>query len=91
MSTSFHHVHHKYRNVYTYNKKKENKLCSKFKQTTTSIMEIDHYQDALKWGLFSTEKEKNSERKEERFQKHKKLFTKKVEDKKDKHMIAMCL
>ena len=58
MSTSFHHVHHKYRNVYTYNKKKENKLCSKFKQTTTSIMEIDHYQDALKWGLFSTEKEK---------------------------------
>lgn len=67
MSTSFHHVHHKYRNVYTYNKKKENKLCSKFKQTTTSIMEIDHYQDALKWGLFSTEKEKAQKEKKKTF------------------------
>lgn len=67
MSTSFQRVHHKYRGVYTYNKKKENKLSSKFKQTTTSIMEIDHYQNALKRGLFSTEKEKTQKEKKKAF------------------------
>ena len=67
MSTSFQRVHHKYRNFYTCNKKKENKLSSKLKQTTTSIMEIDHYQNALKRGLFSSEKEKTQKEKKKAF------------------------
>ena len=30
-------------------------------------MEIDHYQDALKWGLFSMEKEKTQKEKKKDF------------------------
>lgn len=71
-SASFQRVHQTNRTVYTYSSKKTKSYSRRHEQTSKSIMEVDHYQNALKKGLLNTEKQKILKEKKKVFEKKKK-------------------
>ena len=77
MSSNFLQAHYESRSFYTYNKKKTNRLSSKSKQTSNSILEVDHYQNALKKGFLNVEKQKALKEKMKVFEKTRKTTSKK--------------
>lgn len=71
-SASFQRVHQTNRTVYTDSSKKTKSYSRRHEQTSKSIMEVDHYQNALKKGLVNTEKQKILKEKKKVFEKKKK-------------------
>ena len=71
-SANFQRVHQASRTVYTYNSKKNKSYSKRHEQTSKSILEVDHYQNALKKGLVNTEKQKILKEKKKVFDKKKK-------------------
>lgn len=72
MSSNFRQAHYESRSFYTYSKKKSNRLSSKSRQTSNSILEVDHYQNALKKGFLNIEKQKALKEKMKVFEKTRK-------------------
>ena len=77
MSANFRQAHYESRSFYTYSRKKSNRLTSKSKQTSNSILEVDHYQNALKKGFLNVEKQKALKEKMKVFEKARKTASKK--------------
>ena len=71
-SKSFQQAAGKPKTFYTYNHKKETKMTNKIKKPSVSVLEIDHYNAALKKGVFNAEKEKIRKEKKKAFEKAKK-------------------
>lgn len=69
-SNNFQRYYWENRTVYTHHQKKETQTFRKLKKThTTSLLEVDHYQNALKRGEFSTAKQKIQNEKRKYFKK----------------------
>ena len=72
ISGSFDYIHSRHTTYYAYNKKRGNKTTTRAQQMSKSLLEIDHYQNALKNGVFNTEKQKILKEKKKTFHKTKK-------------------
>ena len=59
-SNRFDRIHGQNRTVYTYNKKKETKMSNQITNGMNQkrLLEVDHYQKALKSGVFNVDKHK---------------------------------
>ena len=70
-SNNFQRYYWENRTIYTHRQRRETQTFRKLKTYTTSLLEVEHYQNALKRGEFSTAKQKIQNEKRKYFKKSK--------------------